>query len=547
MGTNIIKHRFNWHILYSVLLGFIIFSAFFIRYTNIDTHFTHVDDLLAAHFLPVDASHNIASVLKYADTIAKQTTYAPLQFIFTACSADNTMGYKEILYRTRLPSFLIAMLSFGIIIMIYRLLYKDEFLMFALLPVTILAFSWEHIIYSIQSSCYALSLFAVLVNFLLFFSIVNKKDVTKGEAFSLGIILATLSYAHYQFLLFLPGFFIALALKYRFSWYRFFKHYYLSFVVLAPALFVLYRRYLVFVIDRGLNWNVGTKFEFVFTLAGHNKVVDKVVHIFSFFSRNIYYVFKHIISFGLEHSLINHIFAVLFIMLFFVGIISWVRSSNGSKRYFTYFFFITAVIWVMLVVLGKIALSPTRHSLALLGFILIFTPAGFELLISRLKKDTLVRRILVLCLPLMILVLFFINARTVMDKRTDKFDHKIVNGLIMDYNVDEIFAYDWTWNLNFMDCVKNNFEQVGSNVRDIYFYKKEGQKEGVVLFVTHRGGQCNNDVKKRFLSICQRPLNVRMSELYKKELFSNTEICFGDQTKNGANSLLLYIMKIKEK
>jgi len=558
-----VKEKINFRLINYIILTAIIVMAFFIRFNNLEKHFSHVDDLIAPAVategkleivekinkkfnLSKEGNEKLLAIYPYLEPliiaikVAKASTYAPLQFLITGAIVEKNMSYHEILFNSRIISLLMGFLSIIVIVYIYLKLYGKDNVAYAIFGVVILSFSWEHIIYSMQSESYAIGLFVVLMSFIVYSIYFSKKNISKKESLFLGVILSLFIFANYQFLFFIPGFYLAILISYKSEYRKFFSSYLLSLLLLGLSTLLLYKVFLSSLVSRGINWNAGLNKEFLFDLSVQNNFFESIGYIFSFFIQNTYYVFRNLISFASEGSLYNDAFAIIYIVLFFIGLFSFYNSKNMLKKHFVYFFLTTVVIWVLLVVMQKITLSPTRHSLVLLSFTLIFTPAGLIYIIKKYKmnKNTIV------VFSMIVVLLFSLNYSAVINQRLDKFNPTQIEELVKKYNITEIYAYGWTWNLNFMRYINDHFNKTITPAGDVYLYNKSMQNNNT-LFITHRKRVLNEEIKKRFLKISERPLNSSMSLLYKQESKSETEICFGDETKNGTNSLFIYIVHIE--
>lgn len=558
--------KINFKLINYMLLISIIFLAFYIRFINLDQHFSHTDDLIApkACTMSVDKLFEYAnkrniyisdaekSILRtsypyikpliVAFSVSKGSTYAPVQFLFTGFIVNQDMSYRDILFYSRLISFLLGFLSILIILYIFFKIYRQDSLSYTLFSVTILSFSWEHIIYSMQSESYAIGLFVALMSFSLYITYITKKNISTKDSFLLGIFMSIFIFSNYQFLFFLPGFYLSIFLSYQKEYKRFFSSYLVSIIVVSLSTLVLYKVFLSSLISKGINWNAGPNQEFLFNINIQDNIVHSIQYIVSFFVQNTYYVFRNLISFTNEGNIINDIATGLYMILFIVGIFSFYYSKNIVKKYFVYYFLFTIIIWIILILMQKLTLSPTRHSLILLSFILVFTPAG---LIYLLKKYGINKDYIITIITISILFSFSVSYKSTMNKRLDKFSSLKIEKLIKKYNITEIYAYNYTRNLNFMRYVKNNFYKKDGFDGNMYFFDKTLIKNNIILFITHRKMAFNEKIKKNFLEISERPLDRFSKIIYKEENKSDTEICFGNQTKNGTNSLFLYVVKIE--
>ena len=543
---------------YVILFG-IIFLAFFVRFHNLDKHFSHVDDLIAPSIGTMTVDDIIKKVnekniqineelirdtypyfkpLIVAYGIAKGSTYAPLQFVFTGAIIDNKMEYHKILFYSRLISFIVGFLSILLILYISLKFYGKDNIIYSILAVTILSLSWEHIIYSMQSESYTIGLFVVLLSFVIYIKYFFKENLNIKESFFLGSFLSLFILSSYQFLFFLPGFYIAIFLSYTNNYKKFISSYLLSIIIVIFTFGIEYFLFLSSSLSRGLNWNVGPNKEFMFNLYSQDSTLD---YIFHFFSQNTYLVFRNLISFANEGNIINDLFAVIYIFMFLLGIFSFLISKNSLKKNFVVFFLVTVVIWVILIIFQKITLSPTRHSLILLSFILIFTPAGMIYLFEKIN----IQKFLII-FPIITIFIFLLNYKSVINQRIDKFNPTHIEQLITQYKVTGIYEYGWTRNLNFMTMVKDNFVESSINnmhAGETYFKHKTGKENNCILFITHRSLPLTNEMIQQYLEDINVEKKINFKIIYKEEHTSNTEICFGNRTKNGTNSMLLYIIK----
>ena len=531
-----------------LLLLLILTIGISIRFINLDSHFSHVDDLIAVHHLKSENASSFQKAIDYADEVAKSSTYAPLQFVLTGMLANSNMKYKDVKFWTRLPSLIMTLLSFIIIFYIMKILYKKNFLIYSLPAITLLAFSWEDIIYSMQSESYTIALLSVLIFFYLFFYFIQKDNVSLKLSLGLGIILSFLIFSSYQVVLFLPGFFLAIFLKHRKNYIRYIKNYAITFGLLIVSFYVLYSEYLTNVAGRGLNWNMGPHREFFFNLSPYTTLYESILYTIKFFIYNTFYIFKNLIGYIDEKNIFHDILIGVILFLFLIGIISWFKSSNNMKRFFVYYFLTTSAIWIVLLILHKFALSPTRHSLILLSYILIFVPAGLFYILNKLKLDEQKRHISIIVLIVFFSLSFVFNYQQVISKRSDPVTSEKIKRIIKEYEVSEIYSYGWTWNLSYMQYIKKYFNISNAPQGDKYYKNKNKnyKNNGTILFITHRNRVLKQKIEKRLLQISKRSLDTKMKLIYKSEDISKTEICFGNQTKNGTNSLLIYILKIEK-
>ncbi len=555
----------KWDFIWSVAVVALILIASYIRYALLDTHFSHCDDLIAAHNLPSEKAESLSSLFDYARRVSNSSTYAPLQFILTGAITDRGMSYQNILFWSRVPSFLMTLISFGVILFISKKLYKQEFLIYSILPIFIIGFSWEDIIYSVQSESYTIGLLAVLILFLLLFSLLKKEKISIQTSITTGLIIGTLIYSNYQFLFFLPGFFLALLSKYsegKFSLkiielrnqplsktlnkitkviIQFTKDFYPSLIIITAAFIIIFKLFLQNIAGRGLNWNTGVNDEFRFNSVPTDSFLDRIGYLMAFFIENTLIVFNSIISIAQETNPLNDIYVILSFLLFIIGFRSFYKSQQDSKKYFSYFFIITMALWVILTLVQKITLSPTRHSLVLLSFVLIFVPEGIYSIFQKLKAKEHIKKITIGIFVLFSLLTFSTSYTTITEERLDKFKPGKIESIIKNNNVSEIYTYGFTWNFKFMKYINSNFSLKHSTGE--LFYKHKDKTKGNILLITHRDRKLDDYLIEEFLGDSNRDSTQSFKILFQEEMSSETEIDFSNKTKNGANSMLYYILE----
>jgi hypothetical protein len=164
-----LKENFDFYLI-NLLLFIIILLAFFIRFDNLDKHFAHVDDLISPRIAVfnsdsfidkidkrVDLSNSQKEILStiypfvkpfvVAGSISMSSTYAPFQFIVTGAIVNEKMSYKDILFYSRLISFIAGFLTIILLLHLFSRLYGKNNVSYALFGITILSLSWQHIIY----------------------------------------------------------------------------------------------------------------------------------------------------------------------------------------------------------------------------------------------------------------------------------------------------------------------------------------------------------------------------------------------------------------
>ena len=399
----------------SVLLLCLTFIG--VRHQVLGSHFTHIDDLIPAahilatpedpsefserlhiylekrgHDLPESASNVIQTsypVIRpfvVAYTISLWSTYAPGQFLLTSLLVNHGQDYEEILYWSRFPSFLCAALSLIILLMLYREFFRSEELPYVLVGISLISFSWMHIVYSIFSGSYAAGILAILLAFLLFFKTLSKSIISNKESFILGISLSGLMFLNYQLVFFITGFYLGLLHSMNWSLTRFLKSYLISIVTVITSFAALYFVFLAKWMGRGVGYPWET--DFIFNLPSEG-IFEAFKYFTEFFLKNIYLVFKSLVGFANFEWMIVSLFTFICILLFLTGIISLVKSRISKERSFGIFLSSVLGVWFCLVALQMLSLSPDRHSLVLLTIILFYVPIGLKYFVIRILNNNI--------------------------------------------------------------------------------------------------------------------------------------------------------------
>jgi len=480
----------------------------------------------------------------YSTLVSKTTTYAPIQFIFTGLLLNAEYDYKETLYWSRMPSFIFGMTSLLLLMYIFKLVCPKNHNMLSLLGITILSFSWEFIIYSIQSESYAIGVTAALLTFIIFFKIVAEfNTISKRKAFFYGIVLSLLMFSQYQILFFFPGFFISIFILNKQKIIKSSPQFNIILLTTISSFVLLYFVFLKRIMSMGLNWNTGPNNEFLYILK-ENSFYGSFIYCIHFFLTNSYIMFKSIISIVDENNIINDIISVIFIILFLIGFLYSLKSTNLYKKYFSYFTLISCIVWVFLVINQKLTLSPTRHSLILLSFVAIYVPMGLSCFMELIKLYKREYRKFIFIMFSFSLLFFFINDyNRVIKQRIDKFNPLEIETLINKYKINDVYAYNSTFQLLIMNNFKYGFTTQGKD-GNLHFKRVNSVENiGNRMFITHRNSKLNKELINKSFSEHQI---IKYDIVYSKELISKTEICFSSLTNNGTNSMLIYIIKPTE-
>lgn len=556
-----------------IFLILIIILGLVVRFYALDKHFAHVDDLVvttkileshepsASEMLKrIEANHPIVSQTEplfksvypiirsiiSAMNVAQWTTYAPGQFVLTSPFLHKSSSYTERLFWSRFSSFIIACLSMLLLLKIFKILHNNKAALFAIIGISILAFSWEHIIYSAQSETYVIGVLAVLISFQLFFYCTQKEHLSVKQSLGVGLVLGLLLFLNYQFLFFIPGFFVALLISQKSQLLQFIRSYLPAAVIFGILFLVVYKLFLGNVAHMGVNnWNAGPNQEFVFSIPANTGFFGAIIYALKFFVSNIYTVFNFLVGFAYNYPLLNQILAFLLLGLFLSGVIYCHKSKDKKRKSLVIFFYITCLVWIVLVLLQMVSLSPTRHSLILISFLIIFVPEGLRFLIEKITFINTHQVKFTMGISLTITLLFFSDFSNEMNSRRDPFDPEKIESLIKEYDISDIYAYGFTYNLNLMSYVGEHFTKQPEIGYTLVYKSKTASISKNVLFISHRDWPLDDKTIEEHLNHEGEYERVDTKNLFQEEIQNTKEIDFGDLTRNGTNSLYINILQIE--
>jgi hypothetical protein len=399
--------------------------------------------------------------------------------------------------------------------------------------------------------------------FYLYFKLaVNITKLTKLSIIS-GLTIGLILFSQYQILLFLPGFFVALffrgliiekQLTFKESiiglirsvlknLLPFAKKYYLVFILVFVSFYYLYVNFLGVKMGKGLNWNVGPNKEFIFNPESLKDGVNGIFYFLKFIVANGLIVFDSIVSNGLESSALNKLYVGLVLLISCIGMWSFFKSKNSSKKGFLLLFLITIFAWGLLVLLGKQALSPTRHSLILLSFVLVFSAEGVYLIDSKIGSKKLYANS-VLSFLLILSVSSFVKDYSAMRLlRVDKFqtEEKMLD-LVEKNDVSSIYECGWTLNMQIMNFVKTDFlvEQDGDMWRH---YQRNADPEGNILLISKNDLSLKTMVNE-YEDFVLNGDSLNYELIGSRKDIGTAEIDYSSRTKNGGNTIVYYILKV---
>ena len=452
--------------------------------------------------------------------LSKNTTYAPGQYFISSCLNFNISdSYKMMKVKSRIINFIWFVLLF--IGLFYLFKNSNNKLSFLIIPI-IISFSWTSIIYSVQSSPYFI---LILSQFFYFYFLANYKSSNKKYLlFTILLLLPLFNYLNIFFSSIVVFFFFfkdVFRLKIR--------SIFLSLFSLIFFLFV-YFFFLKNKTARTLNWNTGENHEFLFS----QDSIGEIFYFPFFLIKNGFISLVNHINFTGKFDLISILIVIILIVLSNFGLYK-LFFNDKLKKYF-YYILLSFLLIVSLIFLGKLTLSPTRHTIYLIPLISILSYVGLNNL--TLNRNNLFDKYVLFfysCICLVWVIYLPFNIKN----RSDKFDEKFINKVIVDYKVNNIVLYDWTYQPIYMPSFALDYNFVDNGEKNLIMSRKLQYNTGSTLFISQRNDSIEfNIAKKEFLD---NPISL--NEVLEIQELSQTEIATLNLTKNGTNNLIMNIYK----
>jgi len=374
-------------------------------------------------------------------------TYAPVQFFFTASLLHNGLSYRDVIWRGRVPSAVAGTLAALLAALVGFRIRGAGAGVRAVVAAAVVACSWELLLLSSQMHNYATGVAGALLLLLLLLSTTGYPRLRAAVAE--GVALAVLPWFQYQILFLLPPY--LLARSWRMLGVTKSKPRVAAALTLiaAPALVssvLLYHYFLGRHAVEGVHWNAGAHGEFGFAFAPGLSVLAKAGYTLRFFATNSIESLRAVLSFVPESSGLFRPAAVLLLGLAGIGAFSLSSDRSARARPITVFLLATSGVWAVLVVLGNLTLSPTRHSVILLPFAALLIGEGARAIGNWTRRPQLLGATIVL----FVLTSFLTTLAPEITARKDPFDEEAVHALIAQTKPDLVVSYRCSWNLRVM-------------------------------------------------------------------------------------------------
>lgn len=425
-------------------IGAVVILGMVFRFLLMLNHFTHVDDVgVAISIIDFEKMNPGVSQLGRFEAY-KRWTYAPLQFIIHALTVDGQYSYFVNLILGRLPSFCFG--CFNILLAVFfvkRMIPKKEILLMA---AVLIAFSWEHAIYSAQMEPYSIGVFFTWIALFLFTTMCQMEDEIrwKKAVFVPAILMALACYAQYQMFMVVFVLYISLFLCYLYDkkYKRFFGTILaslLNLLITVPMLLIIKQFNML---DRGVNWNAGIHGEFSFDMPA-SSFISKILYIAYFFVGNLFRCIKYF--FVPQVPLISNVITLVLFGAMCIGFV----HIHIRKWKLVYFIDIYAILFLLMVGAQKLTFGPSRHLLVFYPVWLVLICIGFFALEARIdcKKFCLWIRTAVLA---GVAILFVVSFPKEYSKRINYMTEDLIQDVINVYEPNIIMSHAWAFDLYLM-------------------------------------------------------------------------------------------------
>lgn len=530
-----------------------------IRLIGIKDHFGHIDDLvtIAGPYLinqgqpmtvvvpgtagrvtlTVDAHRIKTNPLLYAAYVSATQTYAPLQFLFYPLLLSGEYSYREFLLRGRLPSAIAGCLSLLAFLFMYRR-YRGQIDPAGLLGLTTLTFSLMGIVYAQQAMPYALGVLAY-VGLLWIVVYFGRQGIgVRGLWFVAGAC-GVFAYANYQAAAMVPATYLALfatdVWRHQQSWAKSLGRYALSFLAFIALVLPLQ----VFLRDKsGSGHLLGTPgFEQYFFRPGAGSRAKLPFDLAAYLAKAAMTVGQTDLTFA-NDSALGQICVWLLLALAVVGCAGLLAARRKPVDFALAVFIAGACLtWLVLNILGRFPLSPTRHVLVLTPILGLLIAVGFNFARERVKAPSIASEWAAWALVATITVLFATHYRSFREERRDRFAEAALAKLLADNHLDTIVGYAATWNPALM--FRNPEKEV--TFIDLDAIVRKGSQSKVhlpappFLLASHKGEI--EQYPELYAALRRENLQIR----HLVDVGSNTEVHLDKTVKYGANGIFLSV------
>lgn len=376
---------------------------------------------------------------------SKHSTFAPLQYFLFADLYKIGNSYNEIKFYSRIPSIIFSTLSILVTYLIATKIFLNQNKLFAIIPVSILAFSYPVLYISLRSYNYSAGMFAVIcLIFLIYIQLLNNSNnkfiitntlISLRLNFLIAFLISVLSYLSYVIFFLSPLFFFILVARNLFNKKIFCKYNYnliiIGFFYALLSLPLLIHMLILKLNEYGVTASTaGENYEYYYNFLDDT---FNFLNFFSFYINNIYLVIVKNLSFFLDtfnYSVITQFYIFIF---FIFGCFTIFFNKDRNIKLFIFIFYIFAFYYLILTFFGIVTLGPTRHLNVYTPIISIVFSLGFFNLIKIFKLKKI--NFLIYSFSIFIFSIFLLNAVPFLKKYEDSFSEEKISKKLEFYKV----------------------------------------------------------------------------------------------------------------
>ena len=222
-------------------------------------------------------------------------------------------------------------------------------------------------------------------------------------------------------------------------------------------------------------------------------------------------------------------------------------NLNKKRRKYSLFFNIVLAIYLVLIILGKLALSPSRHTMVLIPILIYYMLYGFEFISKKYLKIT---NWLIIILAISINFIFFFDFKTEYKNRINPINTKYFNNLVEKYHPITISSVYWlNYSTNYLKLPGYIDGKTGTTRTLI---NKENSNNNIILIYDIDQKLSQERVEQVLNAIDNAKLPVKYKDkkswklLYKEETISKTEIEYAyGRFWNYPNSFYCYVIEME--
>ena len=485
-------------------------------------------------------------------------TYAPAQFVLTELLLAFRSDYASVKFLGRFPSLLLGLLAVALTYLACSPVKSLAPSPANVVPALLASLSWQQIVYSAQMENYAAATCGGMALAYLLGRLHDTPPQPLRSRILVGVFLGGLTALQYQLAILIPGFLVALgvSMKGRFPSWR------ATFSALAPTVIaaglvfaVITLPYFFKVRNVSLNWNTGPAREFLFQWR-QNNLPGALGHAVRFFSENAVLVMESMFSPVGPDSFWLPFLTVAVCAIVLAGAGALIAGTSPAIRPFRYFIGIGLVLWFMLVAIGRLPLSPTRHQMALVPILLLIAGAGSAGIHAWMSRKTAKGAAgIIVCFCATWIVAFSLEYRSEAAAREDKFSEERILRLVQQFDVSDVVQHTWTVNLSLMPGLREKLSMWTIDYTEGFceggrMYGAPGHPEtgsssrGRVMFVSHRARfpvEAIPCVAERLPAGGAMTPGIKPERVYDLVETSATEVDWSRRTKNGTNGFFVEI------